>query len=431
MYAAYRSIGHLALALCIVFALPKNAKAAYAALTLRHEHFLFTIDPDYHPEWRKTGETWTYRGEEIRPPAELRVDGDIVPALPEGMEKRQSVIWNTEAIRMTIVHDVSRLFDRPAGAVTINRNGSGAITFDGVGLTGRRVDPDAAADAVVQALDRGITDIFLPVAILQPSVTVTDPELTAMGITEVVTVGESDFSNSPVNRRHNIATGLSKFNGHLIPKDTSFSFGETLGPVNGTTGYRKELVIKGDRTEPDYGGGLCQVSTTAYRGAWEYGFPIEARINHSYAVGHYGPQGTDATVYPPHPDMKFKNDSPGALLMQTYTQDNHAYFIYYGTKDGRTAQVIGPYIWGRTMPPPDKIEYTTALPPRQKKKLGERIPGMQTAWFRILVDAQGQEKVVPVYSIYQSRPLFYQVGVEALPTPPAVDINTPEPPYVF
>ncbi len=175
---------------------------------------------------------------------------------------------------------------------------------------------------------------------------------------------------------------------------------------------------------------MNRISTTAYRGAWEYGFPIVARQNHSYAVGHYGPQGTDATVYPPKPDMKFLNDSPGALLMQTYAQNDKAYFVYYGTKDSRVADVFGPFIWGRTRPPSDKTELTTDLPPGAKKKLGERIPGMKAMWYRTLTDQNGKKKVEPVFSQYEARPLFYQIGVAAMPNP-AIDINTPEPPRTF
>jgi vancomycin resistance protein YoaR len=252
-----------------------------------------------------------------------------------------------------------------------------------------------------------------------------------MGITEVVTVGESNYAGSPANRRHNIATGLARFNGHIIPQGTVFSFGETLGRVDGSTGYRKELVIKGEKTEPDYGGGLCQVSSTAYRGAWEYGFPIKQRINHSYAVSYYGPQGTDATVYPPNPDMKFENDGPSALLIQTHhDEDDHAYFIYYGTKDKRRSSVYGPFIWNRTAAPPDRTIMTTELPPGERRKVGDRHPGMNAAWVRYTTLDDGTELEDTTVSIYQARPLFYEVGGVAPEFTPT-DIDTPEPPRTF
>ncbi|MDO8469046.1 MAG: VanW family protein, partial [Candidatus Peribacter sp.] len=247
----------------------------------------------------------------------------------------------------------------------------------------------------------------------QPEITVQNSALTQQGIREVVSVGESDFSGSTGARRHNINVGLQTFNGTLIPQGTTFSFDETLGPVNAATGYYKELVIMGDKTLPDYGGGLCQVGTTFYRGLWEYGFPILERRNHSFAVHYYSPQGTDATIYPPHTDIKFLNDSPGTLLIQTYAdENNHAYFIYYGTRDARQSEVIGPYTWGFTAPPADRIEYTTEIPAGTTRKVGERVPGLKALWWR-LVNGVGGEKEESVYSVYEARPRFDQIGIEA------------------
>jgi vancomycin resistance protein YoaR len=415
-----------------------QAHAAYAPLTLRHQHHLFTLDPDQFASWRGQEEVWTMQGKEIQPQAEWRVDGDVIPPLPVGVSKSSRVAWNSAAIRNTVETRIGSALFRAAGSVTISRDAAGNIIFDGVGLTGREVDLDALTSLVIVSLERGFTDIVIPTKETQPALTVNDPELQKLGIQEVVTVGESTFAGSPVNRRHNIAVGLSKFNGHLIPKGTRFSFDEVLGVVDGSTGYRKELVIKGDRTEPDFGGGLCQVSTTAYRGVWEYGYPIEQRKNHSYAVSYYGPQGTDATVYPPHPDMKFLNDGPSALLMQTYEDGDHAYFIYYGTKDERKAEVWGPVVLSTTPAPPDRTIYTTALPPGEKKKIGDRHPGVTVLWYRTITSGTGAVKVEPVLSAYEARPLFYEVGASA-PMPesliegelPEIDINGPVQPRSF
>ncbi|MDD4319743.1 MAG: VanW family protein [Candidatus Peribacteraceae bacterium] len=398
--------------LCLWFLLQTEpASAAAAPLTLRHRHFLFTVRP--LPSWNAPADRWTLNGQPFMPPAALLVDGDVVPPLPPGVRIEREQAWNRAVIR-TVIAGATESLRREPGSVVIRRTASGAIAFDGVGLPGRAVDLERATDLVIAALEGSITDVVLPTVETQPLIRVEDPTLAAQGIREVVTVGESVFDNSPANRRHNIAVGLAKFNGHLIPRDAVFSFGETLGPVDGTTGYRKELVIKGARTEPDYGGGLCQVSTTAYRGVWEYGFPIIQRINHSYTVSHYFPQGTDATVYPPNVDMKFRNDSPGDLLIQTFAENDLAYFIFYGTKDERRSSIVGPFLWDQTPPPPDRTEYTTDLPPGERKKMGERVPGVKAVWYRFMRTGTG-ETTESVFSHYEARPLYYLVGVTSLP----------------
>lgn len=365
--------------------------------------------------WQGQSEVWTYRERVVIPPALLRVDGDIVPTLPEGFSKSLQPSWNLDAIAETIRQKVATQLERPAGSVVISRNASGSIMFEGVGFPGRRVDLTKTAQMTVDALTMGITDITLPVTETQPQITVLDEGLKAQGIKEVVTVGESDFHGSTQNRIHNVVTGLNRFNGHLIAKDETFSFVKVLGNVDASTGYRKELTIVGDKTLPEYGGGLCQVSSTSYRGIWEYGFPIMQRKNHSYAVSYYAPQGTDATVYPPNVDIKFKNDSPGALLIQTAIDipNTKAYFIYYGTRDDRTSVVTGPFSWGYKSAPPPRTEQTTEIPAGTKRKVGEAVPGLQAAWFRTVVK-DGKETTQGTYSTYQARPLYWQIGVENL-----------------
>lgn len=400
---------------------PQQTNAAPATITYRHDHHLFVLAPKDFPEWQIREEEWLYRGMPFTPPSELLVDGDTLPALPAGVTKGSAITWNRGAIKSSL-HRVITNFEREARAVSI-RSGSGKIVFDGVGMPGRKVDWDMLTSLTIQALEENIADVRMPVTETQPQITVSS-DLAAMGIKEVVTVGESDFSNSPNNRLHNIATGLAKFNGHLIPQGSTFSFVQTLGPVSAATGYLKELVIKGARTEPDYGGGLCQVSSTAYRGVWEFGLPIPQRKNHSFAVNHYAPQGTDATVYPPNVDIKFTNNTPGALLMQTYSEGDFAYFIYYGTKDARETEVIGPFIWDKVGPPADRVEKTLEIPPGTTKKVGERVSGMKALWVRITKMPDGTEKREPVYSIYEARPRYTLVGVEASELPVAEGAST-------
>lgn len=407
-----RALGSIAVSGVLGFLLPSFCAAATAPITFRYRHHLIVVQPRTMERWRLPDEVWTAYGRAFTPPSRLRVDGDRIPSVPPGVRKSQRDGWNLEAIKASLAQEVSARLDRAPGAVTIRKDTEGAYVFEGVGFPGRTVDLDRLARLTAGALEQGVADVFVPVTETQPQVTVEDAELRERGVKELVGFGESVYTGSPVNRRHNIAVGLARFNGQVVPKDGVFSFVEILGPVDGTTGYRKELVIKGNKTEPDYGGGLCQVSSTAYRGVWEAGFPIVERRNHSYAVSYYGPQGTDATTYVPSPDLKFRNDSPGALLIQTYSEDEHAYFLYYGTDDKRSTEVVGPFTWDRRSPPPPKTEYVKDLAPGQRKVLGHAVPGLKAAWFRT-VRKDGKEETEGFYSTYEARPDFFQVGMAA------------------
>ena len=105
----------------------------------------------------------------------------------------------------------------------------------------------------------------------------------------------------------------------------------------------------GDRTAVGIGGGVCQVSTTAFRAAFSGGFEILERWAHGYRVSWYeidaGP-GLDATIYAPDVDFKFRNDTDHFLLIQTYTNREAATvtFRFYGTPTNRQVAVEGPLV---------------------------------------------------------------------------------------
>jgi len=180
---------------------------------------------------------------------------------------------------------------------------------------------------------------------IQPEITT--ESIDNMGITALLATGESNFYGSTKSRKHNIAVGASKFHGILIGPEDEFSFNKVLGKVGAKQGYLPELVIKKGVTTPEYGGGLCQVSTTAFRGAVKTGLEITERKNHAYPVKYYNPQGTDATIYPPHPDLRFRNNTMAYILIQTRIEGNKLFFDFYGSDDGREVILTGPYIYDK------------------------------------------------------------------------------------
>ena len=189
--------------------------------------------------------------------------------------------------------------------------------------------------------EAGEKEIELEVLIVPPKIATKD--IDNLGIASFLGKGVSNFAGSPSSRIHNIEIGAAKFHGLLIKPDEEFSFNTILGEVGPEQGYKEELVIKRDKTIPEYGGGLCQVSTTAFRAAVNVGLPITERYPHAFPVVYYSPQGFDATIYPPHPDIRFINDTPSNLLIQTKVEGYYLTFEFYGTNDGRKVEIDGPH----------------------------------------------------------------------------------------
>jgi vancomycin resistance protein YoaR len=220
---------------------------------------------------------------------------------------------------------------------------------------GRTMDMDASIKAINDALLRGEHTVPLTIAEAQPQVAgnATGQQL---GITELIHSETSYFYGSSDARIQNIQAAAGRFHGVLVAPGEIFSMGETMGDVSLENGFAEALIIYGGRTIKGVGGGVCQVSTTLFRGVFNAGFPIVERVSHAYRVPYYemiasgavdpNLAGLDATVYFPLVDFKFKNDSPYWILMETYVNVGARTLTwkFYSTNDGRsvTYQTTGP-----------------------------------------------------------------------------------------
>jgi len=231
------------------------------------------------------------------------------------------------------------------------------------GASGRQVDLEASALKITESFLSGQNEISLVIK----EITGESGDNINFNIKELIGTGQSNFSGSPANRRKNIQVGANAVHGILLEPNEEFSLVKALGDVSEKTGYLPELVIKGNKTVPEYGGGLCQVATTVFRAALATGLPIIERRNHSYRVSYYEPAGTDAAVYLPQPDVRFVNDTSNYILIQARIVKNEIFFDFWGTKDGRIATTTKPVVYNIVKPEPTKYVETTDLPAGEKK----------------------------------------------------------------
>jgi vancomycin resistance protein YoaR len=241
---------------------------------------------------------------------------------------------------------------------------------------------------------------------------ITGNDLEQYGIKELIGVGKSNFGNSPPNRIKNIKKAVyEKVNGVLIAPGEEFSMLKTLGPVDGAHGWWPELVIKGDKTTPEFGGGLCQIGTTMFRAAIATGLPVTERRNHSYRVSYYEPAGTDATIYEPSPDFKFVNDTGKFVILNAYIQGTQIFFEMWGTKDGRQVSQTKPRIYNIVPAPPTKLTETEELEPGKKKCTESAHAGADAEFSTTVEYADGRKREETFSSHYRPWQAVCLVGV--------------------
>ncbi|MBU0731557.1 VanW family protein [Patescibacteria group bacterium] len=249
---------------------------------------------------------------------------------------------------------------------------------------------------------------------------VSSDNLEEIGITDLLGTGTTNMSGSPSNRIVNITKGADMLHGLLIPPGEQFSLITALGKIDGEHGWLPELVIKENKTIPEYGGGLCQIGTTSFRMAMNSGLPIIERRNHSYVVSYYnymGKPGVDATIYDPKPDFIFKNDTGNWMLIQTHISGNDIYFDMWGTSDGREGSFTEPENFDFVSAPPTLEIETDALSPGARNCTEKAHNGVSAKFDYIIKWPDGSEDVETFYSKYKALPAVCEVGKAEEPAP--------------
>jgi vancomycin resistance protein YoaR len=287
--------------------------------------------------------------------------------------------------------------------------------------TGIGIDDDALASDLRDALYQAKAGIELPMKVTEPEIT--NEKSNSLGINEALGTGTSSFARSPKNRIANITNGASKLNLTLIAPDEEFSLVSQLKPFDEENGYAKELVIKGNKIEPEIGGGLCQIGTTTFRSVMNSGLPITMRQNHTLVVSYYndpanGLPGSDATIYDPNPDFRFVNDTGHYILFlaQVLPKQKLAFTIY-GTSDGRKGSYEPPEVSKWTPVPKDAkklfLESDTVKPGKQSCEPG--FPGAIASLKYTIEKADGTKTDRIFTSIYRMLPPVCLVAKGEIP----------------
>lgn len=343
---------------------------------------------------------------------------DIIASLQPILKKEAVTVEISAEKLSSLLDEIAAVVEKPVVDARLTVE-NGRVTDFQASSEGIAIDRGALANALTETIFlSGNKTVELTVVISKPSVEIGN--LNDLGINEVLGIGTSNYKGSPANRIKNIRNGVRLLNGLLIKPGEEFSLLNPLRPFNTENGYLPELVIKGDKIEPEIGGGLCQLGTTTFRAAMNSGLPITARSNHSLVVRYYsdptnGNPGTDATIYDPAPDFKFINDTGHYLFFQAEMDEaNYALrFSFWGTSDGRKGSYAPPTLI-RWIPVGDeqKIE-TTDLEPG-KEKCQEAHIGADASFVYTIERPDGTKEETTYDSHYRPLPKICLVGVEEL-----------------
>ncbi|MGI9648688.1 MAG: VanW family protein, partial [Acidimicrobiia bacterium] len=241
-----------------------------------------------------------------------------------------ALAFDPEVVAGRVSHLVSSLEGPPRNAeITTDENDEVVII---AGRPGTLVDPELIAQELLVAARLPGRQAPLPFARgVEPEFTSADAE--ALGIRRKV----SEFTTFHAccqPRVTNIQRIADLVDGVIVMPGDEFSLNEHVGLRTEENGFVAAPMILRGQFVPAVGGGVSQFATTLFNAVFFGGYEDIYHQPHSYYFSRY-PEGREATVSFPNPELIFRNDTASALLIRTEHTDDSITVKFFGDNEGR------------------------------------------------------------------------------------------------
>ena len=191
------------------------------------------------------------------------------------------------------------------------------------------------------------------------------------------------FSTSLQGRTHaqaaNARLALSRLVDAEIAPGAEFSFNGRVGTFSRDQGYRRAPVSYNGQLIDDWGGGVCQTSTTLYNAALLAGLPIAERHHHRFAPSYVLP-GRDAAVAFSNIDLRFRNPFPFPIQIRGESRGDRLNLSIVGARlPTQRAQVVSEV---REVRPPQTFRFGLANGKRRVRNTGKA--GCEVFVYRVI-----------------------------------------------
>lgn len=170
--------------------------------------------------------------------------------------------------------------------------------------------------------------VTIPLTVTYP--TVTTEELQERMFGNCLAQFSTSLGYSSAARVNNVVKACASINGVILNPGEEFSYNGALGQRTPENGYQMAGAYSAGKVVQEYGGGICQVSSTLYYTVLHANLKITERQNHYFGV-NYMQAGLDATVSWPSPDFRFVNDREYPVKIEAYVQGGVVFIKIWGT----------------------------------------------------------------------------------------------------
>ncbi len=282
---------------------------------------------------------------------------------------------------------------------------AGVVTI-GQSSEGFRFDPQATMDQLLElATGDGPREAELAGEVVPPGRSTEDAQ--ALGIVEQVSTFTTNHAccQSRVTNIHRIADIVR---GVVVEPGETFSVNGFVGERTVENGFAAGGAIQNGEFVEEVGGGVSQFATTMFNAVFFGGYEFVEYKAHSQYISRY-PEGREATLNFPTVDLKFRNNSPFGLLIDTSYTDTSITVSIWATKWVEVEAVAG----GRTnfRGPETTVRTNPDLPAGSERVVqGGGGQGFDITVTRVLRFPDGREEREEFFTRYVAEPRIIERG---------------------
>lgn len=247
---------------------------------------------------------------------------------------------------------------------------------------GKTIDKDELHNKLVESINGNLNheqELTFELKDQEANIKSTDLEKITGKISEFST----HYNNTGDGRVRNMEIAAGIISGTIVMPREEFSYNALIGDTTPDKGYEKANTYVGNKVVPDYGGGICQVSTTLYRAIMRANIRSTERLNHSLTVS-YSELGLDATVANGVVDYKFVNTYDFPIYINGYVSGGIVNFSIYGNVEAmgnKTYELVNEV--HEKYEPKKKYEEDSTMEEGVEKVVSYGMPGYKASSYQV------------------------------------------------
>lgn len=291
---------------------------------------------------------------------------------------------------------------------------NGKLSATSKSIAGKTIKTSEFAELVADSFLTNHARVEVPVVTTPAKVR--EDNLDTLGIKDRLCRVDSNFtSDLGTDREVNVMVGIRLMNNVIVAPGDDFSFNKSIGSIEANPDFIGGTGIVAGVIQDEFGGGICQVTTTAFRAGIMAGLPITRWDPHTYRLQGYerdgwGP-GFDASIFQPDwmpadewSDLRFTNNTGNFILISSWADSGIHVVEIYGTDPGWDVRISETTTWAADPSTDNRWVVDWEVGPGVNYPSAYPVEGLNASFNRTVIDADGNEISNRDFtSPYQSR----------------------------